>query len=62
MRLFYRIKRDHVGFWVKMYSDPLADKSYYAATRRIEHSDVRGHALAAFESFAADVRAHRKSD
>jgi hypothetical protein len=51
MRLFYRIKRDGKGLWVKMYSD--CKYPYYAASRLINN---RKEAADAFNTFAADIR------
>ena len=51
MKLFYRIKRDGVGLWVKMYST--CPYPYYASSRLIRH---RSEAKAAFATFVAGVK------
>ena len=54
MTLFWRVKRDSKGLWVKMYSS--GPYPYYAASRLITN---RREAKAAFAEFVAGVKAHR---
>lgn len=51
MELFYRIKRDGKGLFIKMYSD--CEFPWYAASYPINH---RNEAPEIFASFVADIK------
>ena len=51
MKLFYKIKRDGSGLWVKMYSN--CKGNYYAVSRPIK---TRIEAKVAFAEFAEEIR------
>lgn len=51
MKAFYRIKRDGLGLWVKMYTD--CKFPWYAASRLIEN---RQEAREAFADFVREIR------
>ena len=53
MKLFYRIKRDGQGLWVKMYSD--CPFPWYAANRLLVKSTAKERRLEAKEAFAEFV-------
>ncbi len=55
MKLFWRVKRDGRGLWVRMYSDCKGD--YYAALRPVANrAEARAEARAAFKDFVKDIQ------